>query len=777
MKRFLTTVTILLIGFAAMAQNATTIEQMQQEWRMMKHKRDYSKEYINSNIPIASTTSEVKGKAAKELPYDRIWFPGEWEEVRAVVVTPSYYYMPDTNLGPGNYIAEPMFTNLAEYYQYNPSRGWQSLHIYGRYYSIMDTNSSLGRVSFYLMDGIQKANAEAWVRVEKADDTAKVLRTLTRMNLNHDNIRFLIGPGNSIWFRDCGPICFYHGDQDSVAMLDFEYAPGRALDDSLPSLIRQQMGIPNYYSTLAWEGGNCLVDGLGGLFTSEALYSNNARNYGQFIWNGHDVNSIRRSHKDPISRTKCREILQGLLGQRETHILPAYRYDGGTGHIDLYADMWEENGFVFSVMPDEYRNWVDYQTGTRNMDSLCSYTSFFNRPYYKATLPFPKNNSGNNFPSEENYTNYTRTYSNHTLINDLILQPCFSAVINGVPSSEWDRKAVQALENAYPGYRIYPVDVRSFDGSGGAIHCVTKQIPAENPIRIIHKSIVGCTNDIQDSMPVSAIITNRSGIAHAECVYRIAGGEWQTLNLKANGNRHYGFMPRPQSTFIRDVIDTVQQVTVSDSIAVIDSTLNADSTAYIIDTTYTYVYDTTYTFDTVPTLVDTIVKVEYYISATSNNGKTITKPMTAHRGGYYSYFYTGQLDTVAFLDSTLYDFDTMPCPATDITFLFDPRLITLDTIEPHVAGIVCPGDNGESHFGQFYPNPSTSQANIDIDLADGGTYRVTIFDNLGRTVHNCTLQTAGRIVFTLRTDRLSPGSYTVRFQNGTSAITRRLIVR
>ena len=43
MKRFLTTVTILLIGFAAMAQNATTIEQMQQEWRMMKHKRDYSK--------------------------------------------------------------------------------------------------------------------------------------------------------------------------------------------------------------------------------------------------------------------------------------------------------------------------------------------------------------------------------------------------------------------------------------------------------------------------------------------------------------------------------------------------------------------------------------------------------------------------------------------------------------------------------------------------------------------------------------------------------------
>ncbi|MBR1834989.1 MAG: agmatine deiminase family protein [Bacteroidales bacterium] len=778
MKRFLTAIAVLVMGFAVMAQNATTVEQMQKEWRLTKQKRDYSKEYLNSKIPLASATAEVKGNAAKELPYDRIWFPGEWEEVRAVVVTPYYTYMPDTNLGSGYYAADPLFTGIAEYFRYNRTAGWESMHLYGPYYGVMDTNSTMGRVFFYLMDGIQKGHAEAWVRVEQASDTAKVLRTLTRMNLLHNNVRFIIGPGNAFWYRDCGPICFYYGDQDSVAMMDFEYSPGRALDDSLPSLIRQQMGIPNYINTFEWEGGNCLVDGVGSLFTSDAVYSTNGDIYGQLIWNGRDINSMEYINKTPLSPSRCREALRSLVGQRETHIMPAYEHDGGTGHIDLYADMWEENGFVFSVMPDNYRYWEDYQTGARNIDSLCSYTSFFNRPYYKSTIPFPKNNYGNNFSSEDDYgLNYTRTYSNHTFVNDLILQPCFSTVTNGIPTAEWDRKNIDSLSKAYPGYTIYPVDVRDFDGSGGAIHCVTKQIPADNPVRIIHKSIVGCANAIQDSMPVSAIITNRSGIAHAECIYRIAGSEWQTLNLKANGNRYYGFMPRPQSTFMRDVVNTVPHITITDSIAVIDSTLNADSTAYIVDTTYTFVYDTTYTYDTVPTLVDTVVKVEYYLSATSNNGKTITKPMTAHQAGYFSYYYTGQLDTVALIDSTLYDFDTMPLPATDITFLFDATRTTPDTVEPHLTGIDCPGDNGESLFGQFYPNPSSTQANIDIDLADGGTYRVTIFDNLGRTVHNCTLQTAGKIVFSLRTDRLSPGSYTVLFNNGTHAITRRLIVQ
>jgi len=768
------------MGATVVAQSTPTEEQMMKEWRQMIHKRDYSQAHLNSKIALSDEVATPKSANTKALPEDRIWYPGEWEEVSAVVVTPTYSHWPDTNLGTGSYSADPLVTNLAEYYKFNRvTQKWESMHLYGRYTSVMDTSTSFGKVFFYLMDGIQKGNAEAWVRVETEADTAKVLRTLARMNLRHDNVRFLIGPGNSFWFRDCGPICFYYGDQDSVAMMDFEYYPGRALDDSLPSLIHQQMGLPNYINTIEWEGGNCLVNGAGFLLSSDRLYSSNADNTGQYIWNGRDANTLRYIRKTPLTHSQTYRALQSLIGQRETHILPAYRYDGGTGHIDLYADMCEENGFVFSVMPDYYSSWTDYRTGARNIDSLCSYTSIFDRPYYKTTIPFPKTNQGGNFPDQVTYNDsYTRTYSNHTFVNDVILQPCFSTVVNGQPSASWDRENIEKLKAAYPGYTIYPVDVRTFDGSGGAIHCVTKQIPADNPVRILHKSIVGCANDIQDSMPVSAIITNRSGIAHAECIYRIEGGEWQTLNLKANGNRHYGFMPRPQSTFYTDTVVTDTILTIVDSTAVIDSTLNSDSSAYIYDTTYTFTYDTTFTHDTMSVLVDTVVNVEYYISATSNNGKTITKPMTAHQGGYYTYYYTGQLDTVAQLDSTRYDFDTMPVPATNITFLFDANRTTVDTTTgyyPPAVSIQTP--DSESQFGQFYPNPASSEARIKIDLANGGDYAVTIIDNLGRTVHSTQLQTAGNIVFRIRTDRLASGLYTVVFRNGAQTIVRRLMVQ
>ena len=410
MKKTILTLLTIVLALGATAQNATTHEEMMRQWRQMKHQRDISQQAQFSNIPIGEATTTPKN--AKALPDDRVWFPGEWEEVKAIVVTPYYSYDPDTNLGSGYYMADPVVTGVAEYFKYNTMRGWESTNIFGPYKSTMDTTSSFGRVFFYLMDGIQLGGAEAWVRVEKAEDSARVLRTLTRMNLRHNNVRFIVGPGNSFWYRDCGPICFYYGDEDSVAMMDFEYYPGRALDDSLPSLIYRQMGLPNYINTIEWEGGNCLVDGAGFLLSSDAIYENNGDNYGQITWDGHNPSSIHYTTKTRLSQTQTRQALRSLLGQRETHILPAYQYDGGTGHIDLYADMCEENGFVFSVMPDTYNRWADYRTGARNIDSLCSYTSIFDRAYYKTTIPFPSKDNGANFSSQIEYdTNYTRTYS------------------------------------------------------------------------------------------------------------------------------------------------------------------------------------------------------------------------------------------------------------------------------------------------------------------------------------------------------------------------------
>ena len=720
MKKNLIMLAACAFAFAATAQTAEpTQEELMRSFRQTVQKRDISQRHLNTNIPLSNDIVNSKGNSfAKDLPQDRVWFPGEWEEVKAICVTPYYTYLVPGHENSRYWMADPLVSGYAQYYQYNQLQGWTEQGM-GHYISVMDTTSSFGKVFFYLMDGIQLGGAEAWVRVEHPEDSLIVLRTLARMNLRHEGVRFIIGKGNSFWFRDCGPIAFYYGEEDSVAMLDFTYYPGRALDDSLPSLIHWQMGIPNYLTDIEWEGGNCLVDGAGMVFSSDAIFSSNRDGYGQLYWDGNDISTLEYKRVNVLNNTQIKQALQALIGQRATHILPAYQYDGGTGHVDLYADAWDENGFVFSVMPETYSSWTDYRTGQKNIDSLCSYKSVFNRDYYTmATLPFPSKDNGSNFSSQSDYNNnYTRTYSNHTFVNNVILQPCFSRVEGGEPSAQWDRNNIELIKQAYPGYTIYPVDVREFDGSGGAIHCVTKQIPADNPIRILHKNIHD-TIIPMEQVPVSAIITNKSGIAHAEVVYRVNEGDWQTVSLTANGNRFYGNIDLDNSTDVTHIM-------------------------------------------------------EYYISATSNNGKTITKPMTASQGGYYTFNYNAGTPN---FDSTMFDFDTMPMPAENITFTFSSTWTTEDSDDPRpLAGI--DDVELEESFGQFYPNPATEQANLNINLGDGGNYTVTIVDNSGRTVHTSSLQSAGQIVFTINTNRLASGVYNVVFSGNGNRIVRRLIVK
>ena len=352
--------------------------------------------------------------------------------------------------------------------------------------------------------------------------------------------------------------------------------------------------------------------------------------------------------------------------------------------MDLYCDMIDENQFVFSKFPEHYSNWTDYKTAAKNIDTLCSYTSVFGNNFKKAYIPFPCTNNGGYFSSQSSYdNNFTRTYSNHTFINNVIAQPCFSNVVNGQPSSEWDRLRIDSLKAAYPGYTIYPINVASFDGSGGAIHCITKQIPADNPIRILHPSITGNTDNAytNTNAPITATITNRSGIANAKVVYRINEGQWQEVALTAGANNQF-----------------------TGSIAT-NGQLSGNYT-----------------------------KVEYYISATSNNGKTITKPIPASQGGYYT-FYLGHNEEL---------------------------------------GI---NETNDAAFGQFYPNPSEGVANIDINLAGGSSYRVDIVDMMGRTVHSSTLDASGSIVYSINTQRLASGLYNVVFQNKNERVVRRMIVK
>ena len=690
---FFLAISIVTFGISAQMLNKE-LSPIQKEFRKTHQSRVPTMKEGLKTAPSPKMTAA--NSTASSLPVDR-WFPGEWEEVQAITVTWPYFSVPGNWQELGDqlyyYAATPVFSGYGDIYKYR-NGNWTEMGYgpidqlpYCVNYTIDPTDSEsmdfLG-IFAHLIDAIRQGGAEPWVRITHLSDSTYIKQHMAYIGLSTTGIKWIEGFGNSYWFRDCGPICFYYGEDDAVGMLDFQYYSNRAIDDSLPQIINLQKGIPIWTTSIAWEGGNCIVDGNGLVISSDAIYSHNADNNGVILWNGPNDAPEYYESKTPLTQQQVRDSLAYLLGPRGAKILPAFRFDGGTGHVDLYADMIDENTFVFSLFPDAYSNWVDYGTASHNIDSICSWTSTFGNNYKKIYIPFPSRDNGTNFTSQNQYNNqYTRTYSNHTFVNNVIIQPCFSAVVDGVPSAEWDRNNIESLRRAYPGYTLYPIDVRTFDGFGGAIHCITKQIPAERPVRILHPSITGNTENAYTSTnaPIHAIITNVDGIASAKVVYRVDGGEWNEISL----------MPGANNTF--------------------DATIPTSTISF-----------------------DDHALIEYYISATTNAGKTITKPFTANQGGYYS-FYIG-------------------------------NNVGINTVE-----------DIEANFSQFYPNPATDRANLLINLADGQHYNVTIIDQSGRTVHTSSLQASGQIEYTISTARLASGVYNVVFSNNDSRVVRRLIVK
>ena len=122
--------------------------------------------------------------------------------------------------------------------------------------------------------------------------------------------------------------------------------------------------------------------------------------------------------------------------------------------------------------------------------------------------------------------------------------------------------------------------------------------------------------------------------------------------------------------------------------------------------------------------------IQYYVSATSNNGKTITKPMTAPEG-YYN-FYTG------------------------------------------IVGINDAENNQD--FGNFFPNPTNSIANIEINTNEPALYNVSIINTMGQIVHSSSVNIEGSILYQIDTQKLNSGIYTVVFASEGKQISRRLIV-
>lgn len=503
----------------------------------------------------AAKTGATFGKGGFDMP-GKIRYPGEFEESQAVAISWSTNY--DNNGNPTD----------------------------------VDTTSVFGYVSAQLAKHISD-ELPVWIRIPSGPDSTSIKSFMNSLGwpLTH-NYHFFVTPGDDWWMRDYGPNGVYWGDKDSLAFIDLKYYDGRDKDDVFPKAAADYLGIRNFESTLYGEGGNLMSDGFGKVFFSDVFEHANESQRG---WDS----------------TQIIDSIFTLFGNAEHVNLKALQCDGGTGHIDLYTKLIDEQTILVMQYPDVITS-QDKKIIEDNYQYMTTLKSTYNRPFRIVRFPMPTGDDGTY--NRKNCTQINadaRTYINGITLNKTYIYPVYSDNVDG--NQAQTAESVNLYQKHMPGYKIVPIDARAVSPGGGSIHCITMQIPADNPILFWHPSVDGY-QAILPSYQIQARITNRSGIAMAECKWKKRGtNTWNTLTLTAGTDNMFSGNIVPGTLTVNDTID-------------------------------------------------------YYLTATTNNGKTAVKPITAP-DGFYTMQFKGYATGTNEVKAKDYLFGAYPNPANDKLYI------------------------------------------------------------------------------------------------------------
>jgi len=254
-----------------------------------------------------------------------------------------------------------------------------------------------------------------------------------------DAVRFVHLPTDDIWVRDYGAIIGYDADGRRAAVNPI-YDPldtyPQSRDDAMPARYAALLAIPCASLDLHTEGGNIWSDGAGTLLMSDDLY---------------------HRHPDMTPDAVC-ECLRAAIAFEALITTPPLRHEE-TGHIDLAIKLADAKTILIAdgvpFNRDRLHTTRDQLTRARNAAG---------EPYTLITLPMPAP-----------YLNWGvypvwRSYTNALTVNGRVLMPTF-----GVPE---DALALDIYRRVMPDYAIVGIDCTAAVNGGGAVHCLTKEVPA-----------------------------------------------------------------------------------------------------------------------------------------------------------------------------------------------------------------------------------------------------------------------------------------------------------
>ncbi len=252
------------------------------------------------------------------------------------------------------------------------------------------------------------------------------------------------------------------------------------------------------------------------------------------------------------------------------------------------------------------------------------------------------------------------------------------SVIVPVYGLSQDTTALRIYRENLPGYKIFGINCSSMISALGAIHCITKEIGVSEPVFISHAKLLN-TDNTTIPYEVKSYIKTKSGVAAAR-VY------WRT--------------------------DTTQAYNLINMTGALD-TFRAAIPAQALGT-----------------------KVYYYISAASNSGRTVTKPLTAPEG--YIKF---EID--------------------------NPTAVSENNFAPESFVLY-----------QNYPNPFNPVTNLKFEIPGSGFVTLKVYDILGNEAATLVNEkkSAGSYQVTFDGSNLASGIYFYKLEAGNFTETKRMVL-
>lgn len=549
-------------------------------------------ELIKEKNLLNKFSKENKINQDKFLETNNIWLPGEFEESQAVLISwPSYAY---DSTG-------KMLTPFMDGKGFN-AENYEDTTLYdiAGYETDFFPESPYPKLYSQLVKAIQN-ECQVWIRLSNITDSTILKLYLKNQNIELDNYVIFNQPEgeNSFWTRDCGPYGFYYGPEDSLGLIGALYYPGRPIDNDISNHLASMFNLKYLHLDVETEGGNFMTDGWGRGFSSNVIYQNNADQYG-----------VAYTYKKPMKPSEVDSTMKAVMNLNEYNILNKLQCDGGTGHIDLYLKLLDDERILTTDYINSINNpnFTDYIISNYNINVIKKLKNQYDTSYQILPIALPTKDNGTYPKSCNELFADARTYVNGLTVNKTFIMPIYSNAING--NYDLDMKAVEQMKKYLPGYTIFPIDARALSVGGGEIHCITMQIPAKNPLKIGHKSISGLV-DLNNNFKITATARNHSGIKKV------------ILNWKKEGTNQWN---TSEMTIENDSIYTAN---------ITDASITSDD------------------------------HIQYYITAESNNGKTAYKPIGAPEG-YYTFYFKELTSVNDYTINNNIDLNITPNPVSDI---------------------------------------------------------------------------------------------------------------